>query len=113
MARSDGLAPCRPFSAAGPWQTPCAVAFVLACATWIVPAVWPEAVAAPQAKGGRPARARTEYHQVEVVYTRMAEAMNEWEAKGWETFQVVPIQAANPGVGGTMRVAIALRRPER
>ncbi|SIO66100.1 hypothetical protein SAMN05444166_7958 [Singulisphaera sp. GP187] len=54
-----------------------------------------------------------DYRQVQVVWTHMAETLNKWEEKGWETFEIVPIQPANPGVGAPMTVAILFRRPAK
>jgi hypothetical protein len=58
-------------------------------------------------------RARVEYRQAQAVYTRTAQVINEWESKGWEVFQVVPVYPANPGVGAPMTVAIVFRRPAK
>jgi hypothetical protein len=74
----------------------------------------PPIVAAQQSRLQRPeraARARNEYTQVETLYSRIAEVLNEREARGWETFQIVPVSPTNLGVGGSMRVAIIFRRP--
>src|SRR4051794_32163566 len=47
----------------------------------------------------KPARTRMEYSQAVCLYTQMADVLNEREAKGWETFEIVPVHPANPGVG--------------
>ncbi|WP_406697066.1 hypothetical protein V5E97_39385 [Singulisphaera sp. Ch08] len=70
----------------------------------------PRATRAPAAQ---PVRRPNDYRQVQVVWANMAETLNQWEEKGWETFQIVPIQATNPGVGAPMTVAILFRRPAK
>ncbi|MDR3633892.1 MAG: hypothetical protein P4L84_08810 [Isosphaeraceae bacterium] len=72
-----------------------------------------EAQALKVHRGAVEPRPRTEFGQIEAGYAQMAQVMGEWEAKGWETFEIVPIQAANLGVGGPMRVAIVFRRPAK
>ncbi len=55
-----------------------------------------------------------DYRQVQVVWTNMAETtQHTWEAKGWETFQIIPIQPANPGIRAPMTVAVLFRRPAK
>jgi hypothetical protein len=53
---------------------------------------------------------RMQFEQAQIVYTRMAELIAEWENKGWETYQVVPVYPSNPGTGRPMTVAIVFRR---
>jgi hypothetical protein len=76
----------------------------------------PRPVEAQQPRGRRAepsSRPRMEFRQAEIVYTRMAELIGEWESKGWETFEVVPVFPANPGVGRPMTVAVLFRRPTK
>lgn len=97
------------------WSWWGATALSLAVAVWITgsrPRVV-EAQAPRVHRGEAEPRVRTEYKQTEVAYTQIAQTINEWEAKGWETFQVVPIQTANLGVGGPMKAAIIFRHPTR
>jgi hypothetical protein len=71
-------------------------------------------VEAQQARKKReepPARPRMQFDQAQIVYTRMGELIAEWEGKGWETYQVVPVFPANLASGRPMMVAIVFRRP--
>ena len=80
------------------------------------------AVTLAAGQGGRPAGAQAvrapraaafTYRPSNVLWTRMSETLNQWEAKGWEPYQVVPIASDNPGTGGSMQVAIIFRRDAR
>jgi hypothetical protein len=74
----------------------------------------PSPVEAQQARKKRddsPARPRMQFEQAQIVYTRMAELIAEWENKGWETYQVVPVYPSNPASGRPMTVAVVFRRP--
>jgi hypothetical protein len=51
------------------------------------------------------------YRQTLVRWTRIDETLTEWESKGWETFQLVPIPNPNPGTGAHLQVALVFRRP--
>jgi hypothetical protein len=51
------------------------------------------------------------YRQTQVLWTGMDRTLTEWESKGWETYQIVPIANPNPGSGAAMQVAIVFRRP--
>jgi hypothetical protein len=95
-----------------PWL--CAAILALVVTAWIGDSPGPRSVEAQQPRsqrGEKSARTRIEYSQAVCLYTQMADLLNEREAKGWETFEIVPVHPANPGVGGTMRVAIVFRRP--
>jgi hypothetical protein len=73
----------------------------------------PGRVDAQQAKRQREdssSRTRVEFRQAEAVYNRMAELIGEWERKGWETYQILPVFPTNPGLGRPMTVAIVFRR---
>ena len=59
------------------------------------------------------ARPRMQFEQAQIVYTRVAELIGEWEAQGWETYQVVPVYPSNPGAGRPMTVAVVFRRPAK
>ena len=69
-------------------------------------------------RDARPAAAQTappirliyKYHQLDVSYTDAARHLSDWEAKGWEAFQVVPIANPIPGAGGPMRMVLLFRR---
>ncbi len=61
----------------------------------------------------RAGRSRLDFRQVEVNYTRTAETIAEWESKGWDTYQVIPVYPANLGAGGPMTVALVFRRPNK
>jgi hypothetical protein len=70
-------------------------------------------VGAQQARRKREERStppRVEYRQAEVVYTRIADLIGEWEEKGWETYQVVPVFPANPSAGRPMTVTVVFRK---
>ena len=51
------------------------------------------------------------YRQTQVGWRQMDATLTDWEAKGWQAFQIVPIASANPGTGAEMQVAIVFRRP--
>jgi hypothetical protein len=51
------------------------------------------------------------YLQTQVGWPQIDGTLTQWEAKGWETFQIVPIANPNPATGGTMQVALIFRRP--
>ncbi len=72
-----------------------------------------EAQSSRGSKEDRTARVRMEFRQTEAVYNRIADVIGDWEGKGWETYQVVPVYPANPGVGGAMTVALVFRRPTK
>ena len=75
---------------------------------------WGTSVSGPKVVQAQPlAGARVQYRQAEANYRHTAETVAEWEAKGWETFQVVPGYPPNPRVGTPMTVAIIFRRPEK
>ena len=57
------------------------------------------------------ARPRMQFEQAQIAYTRMAELITEWEGKGWETYQVVPVFPSNISSGRAMTVAVVFRRP--
>ena len=61
----------------------------------------------------RPGRSAMEYRQSRCLWPQMSTVLNEWEGKGWEAFQVVPIHPENPSVGGQMQVAVVFRRPSK
>jgi hypothetical protein len=95
------------------WRLVAATSVVLAVVSSVGGLVGPRVVEAQQFRGGRAdpsSRTRMEYRQVEAVYTRTAELIGEWESKEWETFQVVPVFPANPGLGRPMTVIIVFRR---
>lgn len=74
----------------------------------------PVAAQAPRLRpSDQASRSRMEYHQDQAVWTNMAEVLNKWESRGWEVFQIVPVQPANPGAGSPMTVAIVVRRPTK
>jgi hypothetical protein len=54
-----------------------------------------------------------QFEQAQIVYTRMAELIAEWEDKGWETYQVVPVFPASLSSGRPMTVAVVFRRPAK
>ena len=53
------------------------------------------------------------YREVAVTWTKIDDALNDAESRGWDVFQIIPVANANPGSGATMQVAIILRRPAR
>ena len=60
----------------------------------------------------KPARGPTfTYKEVAITWTKIDDALNEAESRGWDVFQIVPVANANPGGGAAMQVAIILRRP--
>jgi hypothetical protein len=50
------------------------------------------------------------YRHALVTYTQMDQTLTDWEAKGWEAFQIVPIANPNPATGTPMQVAVVFRR---
>ncbi|GAC1464211.1 MAG: hypothetical protein NVSMB9_02590 [Isosphaeraceae bacterium] len=72
-----------------------------------------QAQVAPRVSHASEARRPYTYRQVRVLWHRMDESLTEWEAKGWETFQIVPIANPNPASGTEMQVALVFRRPAR
>jgi hypothetical protein len=98
------------------WRRIAAAFVVLTAVAWVGVVPGPRPVEAQQPRSNRAnpsSRPHMEYHQAEAVYTRTAEVIGEWEGKGWETFQVVPVFPANPGLGRPMTVAIVFRRPTK
>jgi len=98
------------------WRRIAGALVVLTAVAWVGVVRGPRLVEAQQPRVNRAdpsARPRMEFRQAEAVYTRIAEVIGEWEAKGWETFEVVPVYPANPGLGRPMTVAIVFRRPTK
>jgi hypothetical protein len=98
------------------WRLVAATSAVLTVVSWVGGLAGPRAVEAQQSRASRAdpsSRTHMEYRQAEAVYTRTAEVIGEWESKGWETFQVVPVFPANPGLGRPMTVSIVFRRASR
>jgi hypothetical protein len=69
------------------------------------------AAQAPRAEPAR--RVRMEYRQEQATWTQIADTLNRWESRGWEAFEIVPIQPQNPGAGNPMTVVLVLRRVSR
>lgn len=94
------------------WSGPGALA-VLAAAL----AVALSADRGPRPAGAQPAAREAAgphvYRQASVVWSRMDATLTEWEAKGWEAFQVVPLANPNPGTGQPMQVVLVFRRPAK
>jgi hypothetical protein len=98
------------------WRWLAAVVVTSGLVAWSggVPGPKPAQAQQPRARReDRGAVTRMEYRQSQATYTRIAEVVGEWESKGWEVFQVVPVFPANPGVGAPMTVAIVFRRPAK
>lgn len=92
------------------------VVLVALITSWLGGIPAPRLLEAQQVRADRPesrVRPRMEYSQMNVYYTKMVDALNEREAKGWEPVEFVPIYPANPGVGGPMTVSIIFRRPTK
>jgi hypothetical protein len=98
------------------WRLMAGAILVLTGLAWFGGFSGADRVEAQQARRQRddpPARPRIEFGQAEVVYARMAELIGDWERKGWETYQVVPVFPASPAAGRPMTVAIVFRRPAK
>jgi hypothetical protein len=96
------------------WRRTGVVVLAALITSWLGGIPAPRLLEAQQVRTDRPesrVRLRMECSQMNVSYTKMADALNEREAKGWEPFQFVPVYPANPGVGGPMTVSIIFRRP--
>ncbi len=65
------------------------------------------------AQQSKTAKAAMEYRQSACLWTSISSVANDWEGKGWELFQVVPIHPENPGAGAKMQVAVVFRRPSK
>jgi hypothetical protein len=116
MNQSIETSPQRPERKVRLWRAAATAAVVATTLAWLGGGLGPGRIEAQSARAGRaePAsRTRFEFRQAEVVYTRLAELIGEWESKGWETFQVVPVFPANPGIGRPMTVAVVFRRATR
>ena len=60
--------------------------------------------------GGRAETGPHVYRQTLVVWSNMDRTLTEWESRGWETFQIVPVANPNPGTGAAMQVALVFRK---
>ncbi len=96
------------------WRWAGVVILAALITSWLGGVPAPRLLEAQPVRTDRPeprVRPLMEYSQMNVYYTRLADALNERESKGWEPFQLVPVYPANPGVGGPMTVSIVFRRP--
>src|SRR5436305_11758013 len=70
------------------WRWTVVIVLVALIAPWLGDVPAPRLLEAQQVRTGRPespVRPRMGYSQMNVSYTRMADALNEREAQGWET----------------------------